>query len=1822
MNDSTPPTSAHAALESLRKRLLDLTSRNPLINFRHTKGGSLRIIDELPDQLAETLLAETEMRFLPVSEPSREQIIAAGYLALDPKTGQEIRLKKDPSAAEWARLSGLDASYEVPSKVKSETGQKHADTAIQTLLFPHEMETRLRSLRQKTQSAIEETGANILYLAFGFLEWTESSDPETRRIAPLFLMPMRLEKGHLNRRTGIYEYSLSYSGEDIVSNLSLREKLRVDFSLALPELDENTQPESYFEAVRRLIADIHPDWCVRRYITLTLLNFSKLLMYLDLDAIRWPEDKQITGHPVVSRFLEGYHNENPHNASMDPAAFQTEYVIDDLEDAHKKYPLIYDADSSQHSALVDAVDGKNLIIEGPPGTGKSQTITNLIAAMIAQGKKVLFVAEKLAALEVVKRRLDAAGLGEFCLELHSHKSQKRRVLDEINTRLIKNGRYAIPRGIKVEINRYEELKTALKDHADRINQDWKGTATSLHDIFMAATRYRETLGDINPADLHPEGVDGDTFDPAYQRRTQDLVIAFGDAYQNVLRQLDGTLSLRQHPWYGVQNGNLQLFDFERVAGLLEEWQGALERLISYTADVAQGLDCRVSDLPEELSGLAKLVEDLSGLPMPRGNELLALLPRLTGERITAVTNFLSDLKTIQEGYEVLNRTISRQVLGDISGVDKVIEKSHYIADHVAGYVSLSELERALSDVAELQEQLDEIERIIADIQAVIAPHGTEHINYSEAGLKELTCFIETAAALAPAYWKLRSACFDTDELDDILDDIASRMAALRKKEAVLIPCFNSEALPEVPVLMHAQAQLSRGGLFCWFKSGWRRARKTMLACAASPEVSLREMMPLLDTALAYKTELDQFKNQHGYAQLLGEYFRGMDTDITMLKEVRKWYQLVRRTYGIGFGSKVGLGDTLIGLPDAEAGGLRALSQRGISKQIGMIFSAVKKAADTFAPAAEHYDGQLSLIGEKSVLQTLKSGLESALRECKPAVQDISITVNELLKRIGALAELRQRLETWNGVDGVCRDFKDQLGLQTGLDIDNSVALDAAYNTLSVAEYLDQDFISDRIRNKIYTQPEKKTFEHLRELAKQLNRLLEAQKSSYTAFETMVDLEPDEWFGMGADHIQKMVRRNDTALKNLPYLENWLGYVRVKNRLGDTGYTALVSAIERGEIPVDNVEAAFNAGIYDLLAREILTEYPDLAQFSGHNQETLRSRFKTYDEKLKTLQGEIIAYKVDAAEIPAGRSGGRVSEYSERALLEHECGKKIRHIPIRQLLKRAGNALSSLKPCFMMGPMSVAHYLEPGQIDFDVVIMDEASQIKPEDALGTIARGKQFIIVGDPKQLPPTSFFRRTMENDDDDLTVMEDSESILDATLPMFTTRRLRWHYRSQHESLIAFSNQSFYDGNLVVFPSSQKTSDEYGIHYKKIEQGCFVNRRNPEEARAISIAVHRHFKYRSEESLGIVAMSAEQRDQIERAVEMLAKDDVEFQKMLDDNAAGQEPLFIKNLENVQGDERDVIFISMTYGPKEPGGKVYQRFGPINSAVGWRRLNVLFTRSRKRMHIFSSMQAEDIVTGPHAKRGVTALRDFLAYARHMQEARKDTQMPVEMRSDFEIAVADALKKEGFDCIPKVGVAGFFIDIAVVDPGNSGRYLMGIECDGAMYHCAKSVRDRDRLRQEILERLGWRIRRIWAVDWYKHPYAELTSVLKDLRCMQTTRPVDTTPDLVIDTAAKSLPLIDTIVADSSSGLTEKLIRLDREIIRPEFPDTPENKRLLRPAMLEAFEEYLPAGMSEYRELIPFYLRNAIAEEEMRFLENVFWIVNTELDRRATASETGA
>ncbi|MCA8832872.1 DUF3320 domain-containing protein [Hymenobacter pini] len=513
---------------------------------------------------------------------------------------------------------------------------------------------------------------------------------------------------------------------------------------------------------------------------------------------------------------------------------------------------------------------------------------------------------------------------------------------------------------------------------------------------------------------------------------------------------------------------------------------------------------------------------------------------------------------------------------------------------------------------------------------------------------------------------------------------------------------------------------------------------------------------------------------------------------------------------------------------------------------------------------------------------------------------------------------------------------------------------------------------------------------------------------------------------------------------------------------------------------------------EYLQRQAHEQHPALRQFERASHEELAARFRQADQD-SLYHNRIRAMRRHHEGLPHAQAGGQMS------ILKNEFAKKTRHLPIRQLMQRAGRVVQAIKPVFMMSPLSVASFLPPGAVEFDLVVFDEASQVKPVDALGAVARGRKLVVVGDSKQLPPTSFFDSLTGTGEaaDEENVTADIQSILElCKARQMPERMLRWHYRSLHQSLIAASNHLFYEDKLVIFPSPGGQG-QLGLVYHHLPETYYergTTRTNPQEARAVAEAVLHHARTTPRLTLGVVAFSTVQRQAIQDALEVLRRQHPETEAFF--AAHRHEPFFIKNLENVQGDERDVILISIGYG-RTKEGYLSMSFGPLNGEGGERRLNVLITRAKQRCEVFTNLTADDLDLSRTRARGVAALKTFLNFAQHGR-LNQNEETGRNMDSPFEEAVYRALTARGYQLRPQIGSQGFYIDLAVVDPDQPGRYVLGIECDGAMYHSARSARDRDRLRQQVLEAVGWRLHRIWSTDWFRDPARETERAVQAIK----------------------------------------------------------------------------------------------------------------------------
>ena len=533
---------------------------------------------------------------------------------------------------------------------------------------------------------------------------------------------------------------------------------------------------------------------------------------------------------------------------------------------------------------------------------------------------------------------------------------------------------------------------------------------------------------------------------------------------------------------------------------------------------------------------------------------------------------------------------------------------------------------------------------------------------------------------------------------------------------------------------------------------------------------------------------------------------------------------------------------------------------------------------------------------------------------------------------------------------------------------------------------------------------------------------------------------------------------------------------------DKGLGALLSLTSTWDKAGQHLVSALRRVWLDAMISAARHDRPVLSTFDATSHTQTIRQFRQLDEaRLKENRGRAAAARF-----------GRINRATHPAawrVLNHQFNLKQRYRAIRTVMAEAGPAIQQLAPVFMMSPLSVAYHLPRGIISFDLVIFDEASQVRPEDGLGAITRGRQVVVVGDEKQLPPSGFFvgQDAPAEDNQDGDMVADLESLLgtfkSANAPQ---TMLRWHYRSRHESLIAVSNREFYDNRLVLFPSPDAGRSRLGLiyhHLPSAEYDAGASRTNRVEAREVASAVMRHARETPDQSLGVAAFSVAQADAILDELEILRRQDTSLEPFFD--AGAEEPFFVKNLENVQGDERDAIFISIGYG-RQASGKLSMNFGPLNKEGGQRRMNVLITRAKLRCEVFTNLRAEDLDLSATKSEGVRVLKTFLQYAATGRMDITAEDPDAEADSPFEEAVERALRANGHQVRRQVGSGGFRVDLAVVDPTAPGRYLLGVECDGATYHRSRSARDRDRLRQTVLENLGWRIHRIWSTDWFLDP----------------------------------------------------------------------------------------------------------------------------------------
>lgn len=1802
-------------IEKLRPKLLDFSRHNPLVATRLTErsASTVRVVDEIPTEVFQRLVSGS-MRLIPLppleDDPKDEDTEEFQTALAEARLTDQVYIEQveqidetsDADAAEQlinierelkdrlretlglpprptkvsfslqqhARINGINPSYDLPHSDEIAENGQHTDDLIQTLLLPDIFQRRLDAIRTKCRTFLQETGIDVLNVTFGFLEWagTENEKPS---FAPLVLMPAKLEK---KRTPSGPEFWIS-GDETVESNVVLTEKFRLEFAIEFPQYEPGTPIEEYFEAITNA-APPGRRWRVRRQVAVGVFPSARMAMYHDLAPGNW----DFGAHEVIRTLFGGS------TGNSGAPVYGDDYDVD-MPQVEAKVPLLVtEADSSQFSTIADVMDGNSLAVEGPPGTGKSQTIINTIAAALADGKHVLFVAEKAAALDVVRSRLEALGLGEFVLPLIATRSGRDAVIESIRKR-VEMSAPADPSQLDEKIEKFREVRAVIGRYVDVIGTPFGETGLTVFDVLGRQIGSREELANW-PDELRRHVW------PNLARMTDTRL----DEICQIAADFDqAERSCEQHAehWRGIGVRDLNPY---RTSEILEAAQQCANAF-AHSTSVRTGLEAFGLSAESDEDRLAALQDQLRLVAEDIKIEMAELASRLMpAGALEDVEDFLRHaetaraLKTELEGHCAV--PLAADLVPRLEKITSLMARIGISEFSVARLVAIvEEREENLRQAETLAGFLDQANEITAEAITVLPAH-----------LLEACRLLEGMSVEALA---LRSERLENPLAWDFLENIQCKAANLKSTREALEQVVSLDSVPNhADVGRHAGA-LSSAGFFGFLSPAVRDAKRVYRTITRRPKFEKETAVADLRDLASWLKGVSEIEGDRNLEGLLGLKFDGIDTDFAAVGLLVQFY---RRLDDV--------------LPGAAGRSMRSFLRHG---ELEAIKSLPKSHSVELGP----FDGLTweDIRVRLEELRASKANLKRDLADLQAVIPALNCPEGISRKVIAELVAKARTLQSqWPNLERNDR-VKTLLGDAFFRGADTSAAearagIDIAKRARELGDATGTAFVLALSRGRRG---------NLDEL---LGRIREADDGACAALDEVsrhVEVSPDVLRGTRDRHAIITWLQAAAADRDGLQLNSRLASRRA--RLKDEGYGFVLVSLDANQRDSKGLADGLRALITDAMAREVYREHGQvLAAYNGASMDALRAKLTQFDREILSLSRQRLRAKLKRdTHPPLGNGAGPKRTWTELSLIRNEVNKQRRHISPRDLTNRAGRALLQLKPCWMMSPLSVAQYIEKGSIHFDLLIIDEASQMTPENAVGALLRSQQAMVVGDTNQLPPTSFFQKIVASDDEE----EDEDAVTDesilerANAAFRPTRRLRWHYRSRHSGLIRFSNHEIYDNDLIVFPSATEDDSSMGAHLVEID-GSYASGTNPAEATAMVSAIAKFMMTDRDRSLGVVTVNQKQRDLLLEEFEYALAHDPALAAYVDEwetRNDGLESFFIKNLENVQGDERDVIFIGTVYGPAAPGERVMQRFGPISGMAGRRRLNVLFSRAKQQVKTFSSMRPTDIQADEGGNPGAYMLKRWLEYSKTgVLHAGKDNGG--EPDSPFEEFVIQQIKAMGCEPVPQVGVAGYFIDIGIRHPAWPYGFLMGVECDGATYHSAKSARDRDRLRQEVLEGLGWHLHRIWSTDWFEHPTRQaehlrqaIEARLKDLQGSDFGAAEETPYDRVDMTAQVEFDLPGINVADATVhddaplgtremiGLDEaerRLIALREEEVLDEFPESDRDKGLLRRSMIKALLENLPEDEGAFRASIPLRLRERTDPRQMKYLEPVLEILS--------------
>ena len=1588
VDDSTPSQlDSEVSKQTIwERRLLDLGLRNNLLNTRIGRR-SLQLMAVNVNQVEDILADGKDIRIAPIPD---------GYISV-------------------INTDGLYAAPQPNDPILQQLQQELRQNRLRSYLVEEDLVKALTNLYRSARTSLEENGANTLYMSIGMLKWYETPVSTKARFAPILLFPIELVRKSLPKG-----YVIRGRGEDTVINITLLEKLRQDFKIIVKGLDPLPLDKSgvdvakVFNILRKAIMS-QPRWDVEEMVVIGNFSFNKFLMWNDIHN----NADILEQNPIVKSLIDGKLSLDLYGNEAEEFDLDNTFSVGDLA-------LPMSADSSQIEAISAAIAGKSFVLHGPPGTGKSQTITNIIANALYRGKKVLFVAEKMAALQVVQHRLETIGLAPFCLELHSSKSKKSSVMEQLK-RATEITKYKTSQQFQQEAQQINEVREELNDFVTAIHKV-RPIGLSIYDCM---SRFAECDNDIVPFQL--PSLFFVSLDATKLRDCEKVV----QEYAGICEILG---DVPHHPYFKCglfQNTPLlkQTLSekLRKILSLIEKYN--VERTALF-----QELNIPIEDSRSNMLHVASLVDTLNN-----SDRIIEKL--LVSAKFDKDVCQLSDY--VKEGCAYCDKKNRiRSVIGD----------SYWELDVSARRPELTllcSLKSIVSDHSKHRTTLDlfslalEKSRIYAiNTEKVKNFLGVQYLNRTSGeGLLRIAKLLLSSSDILLQLFGVNNFDAQIAKIKEILAHVYRKNEL---KSYILSRCRSSIFTLDADAFSQEWEKVSMKWLLPRI-IGQNKLRK-QINIHATQGITQEQVPDIVANLLEYHLEEKCINDLNCFESgFWGTFWNGENVEAEKIERALDFHETLHN-------------------------------------ELLLLIRNVKDATATEIELSKHYLSGVSPFHaiNDNLLNDFADSHKAAL-SCAEALSEQCFNPVEQLNLIEEIQIQHDNLQK-----------DDALLIIGNLDIDScdweelSILIDNTKNVRGkVVDLIPDTGKASQVLSIIsewYKKEIKRSIEPFQALPKSAHEIETLNKEISLLLDLSIEISENNF-------VSEISKEFNLLLVNIDGLKDIILYNSKRRKLDDFGLSYIDDAVRSGQLLSTEIADSYKYGLYKSYIEYIVAIDPVLSRFHSGLFERKIATFRSLCERFENLTRQELYVKL-ASSMPNFQI--EASKGSEVGILQRNIRNGARSISLRTLFDQISDLLIRICPCMLMSPMSVAQYINASGLKFDLVIFDEASQMPTCEAVGAIARGKNIIVVGDPKQLPPTTFF--TNNQFDEDNAEKEDLDSILEDCLALsIPSKYLLWHYRSKHESLISFSNAQFYDNKLLTFPSPDDITSKVSFRQINGYYDRSRTRQNRAEADAIIAEIKRRLSDSklSKQSIGVVTFNSNQQSLIEDLLCEMFEKNQSLEKLSEES---EEPIFVKNLENVQGDERDVILFSVGYGPDRTG-KISYNFGPLNREGGWRRLNVAVSRARYEMIVFSTLLPDQIDENRSSAEGVHSLKMFLSYA------QKGTLSPVinktanQEKDGVVAAIASALMKRGYHVRLNIGSSDYKMDMAVVDPSDDQKYIMGIICDGYNYYSARTARDREITRYKVLELLGWKLFRVWALDWWNNPEKIIESIVTAIKSVQ-------------------------------------------------------------------------------------------------------------------------